>query len=292
MTGTFYGTLGVGPDADADEIRQAYRERVKECHPDVSSEPDARERFKRLTTAKETLTDERERGRYDRVGHASYVREHVESSVWSTTGASTGPLGRSGGPSGSERVTTRRSTGYRADSGAAGRRSAGRSETDGGGTHTDSGAETGARADRSPEDGSEKRSSGRSGGRRTARGNVRDGSSGTRSGARAPGRHSGSGSYARTSFWDAVDQELRGSHEGERYADPLRVRLLAGLRALGPWILVHAVFLSLAAGTSWFVYTRIVTDPASSLPLLFVLVGEVCLALVLSTLHVLSQLYR
>lgn len=82
MSETFYSELGVGSDAEPEDIRRAYREHVKDTHPDVSDRPDARRSFKRLTTARDVLTDERERTRYDRLGHDSYVSEHVQESVW------------------------------------------------------------------------------------------------------------------------------------------------------------------------------------------------------------------
>jgi hypothetical protein len=70
---SYYDLLGVDPDADAERVRAAYRERVKEVHPDVSDQPDAADRFRRLTAAKETLCDPIERARYDRLGHRRYV---------------------------------------------------------------------------------------------------------------------------------------------------------------------------------------------------------------------------
>jgi DnaJ-domain-containing protein 1 len=52
MGETFYTALGVDGDADGDGIRRAYRDLVKECHPDVSDDPTAPER---LTTARNVL---------------------------------------------------------------------------------------------------------------------------------------------------------------------------------------------------------------------------------------------
>ena len=40
---THYQVLGVAPDADAAEIKKAYRKLVRRYHPDVSKEPDAAE---------------------------------------------------------------------------------------------------------------------------------------------------------------------------------------------------------------------------------------------------------
>jgi curved DNA-binding protein CbpA len=70
---TFYEALGVGEDASAAAIRRAYRERAKDTHPDVSDAPDAARRFRRVKRAHDVLTDDRERRRYDRLGHEAYV---------------------------------------------------------------------------------------------------------------------------------------------------------------------------------------------------------------------------
>lgn len=85
MGETFYSSLGVDVDADEETIRRAYRAHVKETHPDVSDDPAATDTFKRLTTARDVLVDVDERTLYDRIGHDSYVSEHVESSVWDAT---------------------------------------------------------------------------------------------------------------------------------------------------------------------------------------------------------------
>jgi curved DNA-binding protein CbpA len=73
MGETFYDVLEVGADASQSEIDAAYRERVKETHPDVNDAPDASEAFQRVQAAEEVLGDPDERARYDRLGHASYT---------------------------------------------------------------------------------------------------------------------------------------------------------------------------------------------------------------------------
>ncbi|KZX48561.1 DnaJ domain-containing protein [Haloarcula sp. KBTZ06] len=73
MTETFYEVLGVSTDASTAAIEAAYRERLKETHPDVSDAADAGEATQRLIEARDVLTDEDERARYDRVGHDAYV---------------------------------------------------------------------------------------------------------------------------------------------------------------------------------------------------------------------------
>jgi curved DNA-binding protein CbpA len=66
--------LEVARDASQAEIQRAYREKVKQYHPDVSDHPDAADRFRAVKRAEGVLGDESERDRYDRLGHASYRR--------------------------------------------------------------------------------------------------------------------------------------------------------------------------------------------------------------------------
>lgn len=77
VTRTYYDVLGVARDADAERVRAAYRERVKEVHPDVSDRPDAAERFRTLSAARDVLCDPDERARYDQLGHEAYVGESI-----------------------------------------------------------------------------------------------------------------------------------------------------------------------------------------------------------------------
>ncbi len=73
MAEDFYEVLGVSRDASDEEIEQAYREAVRNYHPDVSDDPDAEEKFKKAKTAKEVLTDEQKRKQYDQLGHERFI---------------------------------------------------------------------------------------------------------------------------------------------------------------------------------------------------------------------------
>ena len=69
MSEDFYDVLGVDRDASEKEINRAFRKKAAQYHPDVSDEPDAEEKFKRIQKAKEVLTDEEKRAAYDQMGH-------------------------------------------------------------------------------------------------------------------------------------------------------------------------------------------------------------------------------
>jgi molecular chaperone DnaJ len=106
MTDTFYDLLGVGEDASESDIEDAYREKIKETHPDVSDDVDAAEKTKRLNEAKDVLTDESERERYDSVGHASYVSEDGPFADDANDDGSSGPDRSQGDPSHATGSTT------------------------------------------------------------------------------------------------------------------------------------------------------------------------------------------
>ncbi len=64
-----YQLLGVARDADAAELKKAYRRRARELHPDANpGDADAEARFKELTRAYEVLSDPQRRAYYDRYG--------------------------------------------------------------------------------------------------------------------------------------------------------------------------------------------------------------------------------
>lgn len=71
MKKDYYDVLGVARDADASEIKKAYRKLALKYHPDRNpDDPDAEDRFKEATEAYEVLRDSELRALYDRYGHA------------------------------------------------------------------------------------------------------------------------------------------------------------------------------------------------------------------------------
>src|SRR3954465_7249479 len=64
----YYKVLGVQRGAGDDEIKKAYRKLARKYHPDVSKEPNAKERFQEVSEAYETLKDKEKRAAYDSLG--------------------------------------------------------------------------------------------------------------------------------------------------------------------------------------------------------------------------------
>lgn len=67
----FYEILGVDKNADATEIKKAYRKTAMKFHPDRNPDnKEAEEKFKEAAEAYEVLSDGDKKARYDRYGHA------------------------------------------------------------------------------------------------------------------------------------------------------------------------------------------------------------------------------
>jgi molecular chaperone DnaJ len=67
----YYEVLGVGKNANTQEIKSAYRKLAIRYHPDRNPEdPKAEEQFKEASEAYSVLSDAEKRSRYDRFGHA------------------------------------------------------------------------------------------------------------------------------------------------------------------------------------------------------------------------------
>lgn len=105
MSEEHYRALGISPDASKAEIRAAYKQRVKETHPDLNDDPNAAAEFQRVKEARDALLGS------------------------GTAGAASGGSGRSG-PGSSGAGASGTSSGRSTGRGSSGR---GRTETSSGG---------------------------------------------------------------------------------------------------------------------------------------------------------------
>ncbi len=253
MGETLYTTLGVDADADVAAIRRAYREQVKERHPDVSDEPGAPREFKRLTTARDVLTDEDERDRYDRLGHDVYVRRNLDTSVWvvDDDGEAT-TSGPSGTGSGSQSSAA-------SEGGASSRRRTRRHRRHPG---------------REPQD------------RSAWLGDDHERRDGTTNGSGRARTDPGNGDW-----WEASEVYTRSSPTANPSSRSGNGGMVGLAVRVAPWLAIHLVLLASAVATGWFTYTRAEQILPSALPAAAVGVLLVGLVVVLSTLHLVSILY-
>jgi molecular chaperone DnaJ len=69
----YYETLGVSKDANADDLKRAYRKMAMQYHPDRNSgDKTAEQKFKDVSEAYDVLKDDQKRAAYDRFGHAAF----------------------------------------------------------------------------------------------------------------------------------------------------------------------------------------------------------------------------
>ncbi|WP_225334592.1 J domain-containing protein [Halomicrobium urmianum] len=230
MTETLYEVLGVPPDASTSEIEAAYRERLKETHPDHSDAADAEEATKRVIEARDVLTDEAERDRYDRLGHEAYVAD--DSS----------PVDRSGdGPADGRSDVSDAAAAAR----AASDRDASGPTNDRAGPYERRRRERKARERADFGDAGGSRDGGRGGGRRRSATGAGSGAA-TGSSTSGRGRSADAGTAYADSFWDQTGGS--GRTRGYEYATDrtLRERLVPtgqSLTLLGLVFLLYPVML-------------------------------------------------
>lgn len=68
----YYQILGVDKTASTAELKQAYRKKALEYHPDRNKSADAEAKFKEVNEAYEVLSDTTKRQQYDQFGHAAF----------------------------------------------------------------------------------------------------------------------------------------------------------------------------------------------------------------------------
>lgn len=76
MTEDFYKVLGVNKGSTQSEIKKAYRKLAIKYHPDKNpDDKEAEEKFKKISEAYETLSDDKKRAKYDSIGHVNYSNQ-------------------------------------------------------------------------------------------------------------------------------------------------------------------------------------------------------------------------
>ncbi|WP_148413262.1 J domain-containing protein [Haloferax sp. KTX1] len=171
----FYELLGVERDAETAEIKQAFRQRAREYHPDVNDDERATAQFTVVRKAYEVLTDDAERADYDRMGHGPYVEKRLDGL---TKFKYPGKAGKNGGRGESD-------TGGRS---APGRSSAGRSASSSS-TTSSSSSSSSSRSSSQRASSSSRRASSASSSSRSSRSRA----SGSSSSSRATGASQSSG---------------------------------------------------------------------------------------------------
>lgn len=87
-TGILYKVLNVKPDATTQQIRKSYKVLARKLHPDKNQEdPEAKEKFQKLSEAYKILSDENKRRVYDRTGEldedsVTDIQKFVEAYIY------------------------------------------------------------------------------------------------------------------------------------------------------------------------------------------------------------------
>ncbi|MDO8627434.1 MAG: DnaJ domain-containing protein, partial [Candidatus Diapherotrites archaeon] len=66
----YYNVLGISKGANSEEIKAAYKNSAKQFHPDVSKDPNAKQKFQEVLEAYSVLNDPQKRQNYDQYGFA------------------------------------------------------------------------------------------------------------------------------------------------------------------------------------------------------------------------------
>jgi curved DNA-binding protein len=72
MAKSLYETLEINENAQADEIKKAYRKLARKYHPDVNKDPSAEDKFKEINAAYEVLSNPEKKQQYDQHGDTMF----------------------------------------------------------------------------------------------------------------------------------------------------------------------------------------------------------------------------
>lgn len=95
MSDSLYETLGVSKEANADEIKKAYRRLARKYHPDINKDAKAEDKFKEINAAYEILSDKQKRSQYDMHGDSMFGGQNFHDFASSQGGANLDDILRS-----------------------------------------------------------------------------------------------------------------------------------------------------------------------------------------------------
>ena len=86
----YYKILGVDRNIPQDQVREAYRKRAKQFHPDLHpNDPKAKAKFQALNEAYDVISDPEKRSKYDQYGE-----KWREADAYAKAGGGAGGKGR------------------------------------------------------------------------------------------------------------------------------------------------------------------------------------------------------
>ncbi|HCE09035.1 MAG TPA: molecular chaperone DnaJ [Oxalobacteraceae bacterium] len=82
----YYAVLGIDSDASSATIKNAYRKKASEFHPDKNPAPDAAARFREIQEAYDLLSDPAKRRDYDESRRRSLLEDPFRTAqeIWTT----------------------------------------------------------------------------------------------------------------------------------------------------------------------------------------------------------------
>ncbi len=79
----YYQILGISKSSSEDEIKKAYRKKAKEYHPDRNeNNPQAEEKFKKVSEAYAVLSDKDKRKQYDQFGDTDFHKRYSQEDIF------------------------------------------------------------------------------------------------------------------------------------------------------------------------------------------------------------------
>ena len=74
--------IGIPKNADADQIKKAYRDLALKFHPDRNKSPEATEKFKEINAAYAVLSNDEKRRQYDAYGPEGFSKRYTEQDIF------------------------------------------------------------------------------------------------------------------------------------------------------------------------------------------------------------------